>query len=65
MQQNLYTPIEVAERLKVSVDTIKRLIKNGKLSATKIGGQWRISEDQLNEYIESRTIKAKKLKIAI
>lgn len=65
MQEPLYTINEVAIICKVSSYTIERLIKSQKLSATKIGSQWRISEDQLDEYLESRTLKAKKLKSAI
>lgn len=63
--QTVYTIAETALMMKVSSDTIERLIKNGKLSATKFGAQWRISEDQLNEYIQSRTLKARKIKAAI
>lgn len=62
--QTVYTIPEVAAQMKVSPDTIERLIKTGKLSATKFGAQWRISEDQLNEYLLSRTLKAKKIKAA-
>lgn len=62
---NLYTLSQVSERLLVSVKTIRRLIDNQKLSAIKISGQWRISEDQLNEYLKVRTLPAKKFKEAI
>jgi excisionase family DNA binding protein len=48
-----YTVDEVADKLQVSVKTIRRYIYGGKIGASKIGGQWRIHEDQLDEYISS------------
>jgi len=48
-----YTVDEVAEKLEVSVKTIRRYIYAGKIGASKIGGQWRINQDQLDEYISS------------
>lgn len=52
-----YTISEVAELLKVHDRTIRRLIDNKKLKAVKIGTTWRISEDDLNEYLESNKTK--------
>lgn len=62
-----FTVLELAEDLKVSNKTIFRAIEKGQLSALKIGVQWRFTEDQVGDYLQSRTIskpKRKKLKIA-
>lgn len=42
---------DVAERLNLSYKTVFRYIQDGKLKATKIG-HWRISEEDLQEFIE-------------
>lgn len=43
------TPLEVAERLHVSYYTVIRLFKKRELPAEKIGHQWRLREEYLNE----------------
>lgn len=43
----VYTPTETEELLKVSKSTIKRLIKKGLLKANKIGKQHRIMGHEL------------------
>lgn len=52
-----YTVDEIAEILEVSVKTIRRYIYAGKIAASKIGGQWRISQEQLDTYLESTSSK--------
>ncbi len=42
-----------AEEVRVSTATIVRIIKTGKLKASKIGGQWRIRRSDWEAYIES------------
>ena len=48
----VYTPEEVAAMLKVSKITVYRHIKQGLLRASKIGQQYRISEEQLKDYFD-------------
>lgn len=43
----MLTPKEVAERLRVSEKTVDRLAKKGDLRFKKIGGQRRMTEDDL------------------
>lgn len=50
--QNLLTANEVAKKLKVTVQSVRLLIKNRQLNAERIGNQWLTSIDDLNEYIE-------------
>lgn len=42
---------EVAERLSVCERTIRRAIKSGELRASMAGRQYRISEDDLRDYL--------------
>jgi excisionase family DNA binding protein len=41
----------VAERLSVSVKTVRRLVERGELVAHRIGRAVRVSEDDLRRYI--------------
>ena len=44
---NLLTVAEAAIELRVSTDTIRRLLRTGKMRGLRVGGQWRVSEDSL------------------
>jgi len=50
----LLTPNEVAEQLRVSSMTVYRLIKAGDLRAARIGKSFRIREDDVDAYLQSR-----------
>ena len=52
--EKFYTPKEVAEILKLSDYTIGDYIRSGKLKAIKFGRVWRISENQLKQFLESK-----------
>jgi excisionase family DNA binding protein len=56
----LYKVEDVAERLDVSYKTVLRAIKGGLMSAVKVGNNWRLSDDNVNEYLQKRTLKASK-----
>ncbi len=47
-----YTVEEVAKILRVNERTVRNLIEAGELRATRVGRQYRISEEALQEYIE-------------
>ncbi len=47
---------EVARRLDVSEKTARRLVKSGGLPAVFIGGAYRVSEEDLTEYLESARV---------
>jgi excisionase family DNA binding protein len=49
---NLLTPDEVAAFLKVQKSTVYRYIREGKLPAAKIGNQYRVTEDDLEAFVE-------------
>lgn len=48
---NLLTPQEVCARLRISRPTLVRLIAEKKLSAVRVGVQWRISEESLENFV--------------
>ena len=57
MIEQLYTVREVAKVLRVSERTIFRYIQSDakhKINAFKVGKSWRISETELNRFIEVR-----------
>lgn len=47
----VYTLDEVADILKVTKRTLYNYIKAGTLKAVKVGKYWRVSEDNLQEFI--------------
>ena len=51
MNVKFYTIEEVAAILRVNPATVRQLIASGELNATKVGRQYRISEQQLQDYI--------------
>lgn len=50
----LLTLPEAAELLHVSTRTLQRMIRRNELPAFKVGGQWRVRESQLIQWIERR-----------
>jgi len=54
MSEKLFTAFEVAERLRLHVETVYRLIHNGALPALKVGRQWRFAEADLQRWMCDR-----------
>jgi excisionase family DNA binding protein len=52
LPERLRTPREVADYLGTSVLRVYRLVRSKKLRASKVGGQWRISDQALRDLIE-------------
>lgn len=50
--KQLITPEAAAEKLAVSVKTIKNLLRSGKLRGVKVGNLWRLQEKALEEYLK-------------
>lgn len=48
----VYTPKEAAAILKVSERKINELLRKGELKGSKVGRQWRITEQQLDEFLK-------------
>ena len=53
-QAPLRSPDEVAAYLAVSVLGIYRLLRIGRLRGHKVGGQWRISDDDVRQFLEDQ-----------
>jgi excisionase family DNA binding protein len=51
--QILLTPLDVAKRLQMSERTVTQWLRNGHLRGFKIGKEWRISELDLDAFIEA------------
>ena len=47
-----FTVDEAAETLRVNPQTIRRYLQSGKLSGVKLQGSWRISDADLQNFIE-------------
>jgi len=51
--QHFYAIPDVAERLKVKEELIRELIRRGELHAFRIGKAYRITDDDIDEYLRS------------
>lgn len=54
-EEILYTINEVCRLLRVSDDTVRRMIKAGQLDAVKVRGQWRIKKESLDKLLKKNT----------
>jgi excisionase family DNA binding protein len=50
----LYTPEEIAEKLKVTRRSVYEWLLKGKLRGLRAGDTWRIAEQDLMDFLESR-----------
>lgn len=48
----LYTTEEISKILQYDVQTIRRLIREGKISAYKVGREYRIEEKDFKKYLK-------------
>lgn len=55
----VYTTEEVAARLRIHINTVRKLIATRQLGASLVGKNFRISEAQIREYLERNTIQPK------
>jgi excisionase family DNA binding protein len=56
--ERLLTTDEVAEYLRVDVVTIRRLISRGELTAYRIGGEYRFTQSDLEDYLQRQRVSA-------
>jgi excisionase family DNA binding protein len=46
----------VAERLGISISTVRALVRKGELPAYKVGGQLRFEKDDIEAYLTARRV---------
>lgn len=51
----LYTLTDLEPVLGVTHRTLLQYVKDGKLKATKIGGKWKVSEENLKKFINGES----------
>ena len=52
----LLTPADVAKELKLNILTVYKYIRSGDLSAVRFGRSYRISEEDLENFIDKKRI---------
>lgn len=52
MDTKFYTPREVADMLRLGVNTIYEYIRMGKLPAARFGNRYRITEADIERFVE-------------
>jgi excisionase family DNA binding protein len=57
-EARLLTVSEVADLLRVSRMTVYRLIKDGEMSALRVGRSYRLREDDVDDYLSRRYTQA-------
>lgn len=57
LKQKFWTVTEVAEYLRISKMTVYRLIQTAELDSTRVGGNYRITEESLREYLGKDSLK--------
>jgi len=53
-KEQIMTLREVAKYLGLHVMTVYKLTREGRVTAAKIGGQWRFKRDVLDEWLETQ-----------
>ena len=56
--KNYYTLVETATMLRVSENTIYRMARRGDLEGTKVGRQWRFTDDSIKNMKNKQDNKA-------
>jgi excisionase family DNA binding protein len=50
-EEQVYSIEEAAQLLRVSIDTIRRMIKRGQIEAHQVGRQWRIPKREVDRLL--------------
>ena len=50
----VYTIEEVAKKLQITENTLRRLLRNKKIKGLKVGKEWRIKEIDLDEFLGNK-----------
>ena len=57
----MLTPKQLAERLSLSLSMVYRLLSNGELECYRFGTAYRVSEDQLKQFLEKQKAVTEKM----
>lgn len=52
----MLTPKQLAERLSLSLSMVYRLLANGELECYRFGAAYRVSEEQLNAFLQKQKV---------
>ena len=55
----LLTFDETKEFLRITTSTLYRLVQNGVVPASKVGGQWRFKRDRLEKWLSAQEVRFK------
>lgn len=50
----IMTAQEAADYLRVALDTVRRLVSQGKIPGRKVGGQWRFDKKHLDKWMREQ-----------
>lgn len=60
--ENWLTTYEIAKDLKVNVNTVRRWIQSGELVALDVGGEYRVSREDYDNFVQKRKTNQRKTK---
>ena len=52
--KKIYTAEDMGEILQITAGTVKEYVRDGKLTAFKVGREWRFTEEDLYKFVEAR-----------
>lgn len=55
LEEEFYTPEQIAEKLKVQPVTVRRMIRRGQLSGLRVGGRWRVTKTAFDAFLATQT----------
>ena len=53
--KKMYDVTEVSQITTISVRTIEKYLRSGKMHGIKIHGHWRVSETSINDFLDGKT----------
>ena len=58
VRERYFTAQQVAERLQVNEQTVRRWLRSGELHGVRLAGSWRITETALKAFLDARSREA-------
>lgn len=53
--KKMFDVYEVSEKTTVSVRTVEKYLRSGKMQGVKIRGRWLVSETSINDFLDGKT----------